>query len=77
MLARGYVSDAGSQKFDRVTVDMSTRGKAGQITFEQFHHMDLAERTELYQKYPDIYNLLSAAEKGVSHGRYAGQAHTL
>ena len=29
MLARGYVSDAGSQKFDRVTVDMSTREKAG------------------------------------------------
>ena len=77
MLARGYVSDAGSQKFDRVKVDMSTREKAGQITFEQFHYMDLAERTELYQKYPDIYNLLSAAEKGVSHGRYAGQAHTL
>ena len=77
MLARGYSSDAGSQKFDRVTVDMSTREKAGQITFEQFHHMNLAERTELCQKYPDIYNLLSAAEKGASHGRYAGQAHTL
>lgn len=77
MLARGYVSDVGSQKFDRVTVDMSTREKAGQITFEQFHHMDLAERTELYNRYPDIYNLLSAAEKGASHGRYAGQAYTL
>ena len=77
MLARGYSSDAGSQKFDRVTVDISTREKAGQITFEQFHHMNLAERTELYQKYPDIYNLLSAAEKGVSHGRYAGQSYTL
>ena len=77
MLARGYSSDAGSQKFDRVTVDMSTREKAGQITFEQFHRMNLSERTELYQKYPDIYNLLSAAEKGASHGRYAGQAHTL
>lgn len=77
MLARGYSSDVGSQKFDRVTVDMSTREKAGQITFEQFHHMNLSERAELYQKYPDIYNLLSAAEKGASHGRYAGQAHTL
>ena len=77
MLARGYSSDAGSQRFDRVTVDISTREKAGQITFEQFHHMNLAERTELYQKYPDIYNLLSAAEKGASHGRYTGQAHTL
>ena len=77
MLARGYVSDAGSQKFDRVTVDLSTRKAAGQITFEQLHHMDLAERTELYNRYPDIYNLLSAAEKGASHGRYAGQAHTL
>lgn len=77
MLARGYVSDAGSRKFDRVKVDMSTREKAGQITIEQFHHMNLSERTELYQKYPDIYNLLSAAEKGASHGRYAGQAHTL
>ena len=77
MLARGYVSDAGSQRFDRVTVDISTREKAGQITFEQFHHMNLSERTELYQKYPDIYNLLSAAEKGASRGRYAGQAHTL
>ena len=77
MLARGYNSDAGSQRFDRVTVDISTREKAGQITFEQFHHMDLAERTELYNRYPDIYNLLSAAEKGASHGRYVGQAHTL
>ena len=77
MLAGGYNSDAGSQRFDRVTVDISTREKAGQITFEQFHHMNLAERTELYQKNPDIYNLLSAAEKGASHGRYAGQAHTL
>ena len=77
MLARGYVSDAGLQRFDRVKVDMSTREKAGQITFEQFHHMNLSERTELYQKYPDIYNLLSAAEKGVLHGRYTGQAHTL
>ena len=77
MLARGYVSDAGSQKFDRVTVDMSTREKAGRITFEQFQHMNLAERTELHDRYPDIYNLLSAAEKGASHGRYAGQAHTL
>ena len=77
MLARGYVSDAGSQRFDRVKVDMSTREKAGQITFEQFHHMDLAERTELYNRYPDIYNLLSADEKEASHGRYAGQAHTL
>ena len=46
MLARGYVSDAGLQRFDRVKVDISTREKAGQITFEQFHHMDLAERTE-------------------------------
>ena len=77
MIARGYNSDAGSQRFARVTVDISTREKAGQITFEQFHHMDLAERTELYNRYPDIYNLLSAAEKGASHGRYAGQAHTL
>lgn len=77
MLARGYSSDVGSQKFDRVKIDMSTREKAGRITFEQFHHMNLAERTELCQKYPDIYNLLSAAEKGASHGRYAGQAHTL
>ena len=77
MLARGYVSDAGSQKFDRVTVAMTTREKAGRITFEQFHHMNLAERTELHDRYPDIYNLLSAAEKGASHGRYAGQAHTL
>ena len=77
MLARGYVSDAGSQKFDRVTVDLSTRKAAGQITFEQFHHMNLAERTELHDRYPDIYNLLSAAEKGASHGRFAGQAHTL
>ena len=77
MLARGYVSDAGLQRFDRVTVDMSTREKAGRITFEQFHHMNLAERTELHDRYPDIYNLLSAAEKGASHGRYAGQAHTL
>lgn len=77
MLARGYVSDAGSQKFDRVTVDMSTREKAGRITFEQFHHMNLAERIELHDRYLDIYNLLSAAEKGASHGRYAGQAHTL
>lgn len=76
MLARGYVSDAGSQKFDRVTVDMSTREKAGRITFEQFHHMNLAERTELHDRYPDIYNLLSAAEKGASHEQYAGQAHT-
>ncbi len=56
---------------------MSTREKAGQITFEQFHHMNLEERTELYDRYPDIYNLLSAAEKGASHGRYAGQAYTL
>lgn len=77
MLARGYSSDAGSQKFDRVTVDMSTREKAGRITFEQFHHMNLAERIELHDRYLDIYNLLSAAEKGASHGRYAGQAHTL
>ena len=77
MLARGYSSDVGSQKFDRVKIDMSTREKAGRITFEQFHHMNLAERTELCQKYPDIYNLLSAAEKGASHGRYVGQAHTL
>ena len=77
MLARGYVSDAGLQRFDRVTVDMSTREKAGRITFEQFHHMNLAERTELHDRYPDIYNLLSAAEKGASHGRYAGQAYTL
>lgn len=77
MLARGYSSDAGSQKFDRVMVDLSTRKAAGQITFEQFHHMNLAERTELYNRYPDIYNLLSAAEKGASHGRYAGQAYTL
>lgn len=77
MLARGYVSDAGSQRFDRVTVDLSTRKAAGQITFEQFHHISLVERTELYDKYPDIYNLLSAAEKGASHGRYVGQAHTL
>lgn len=77
MLARGYVSDAGSQKFDRVTVDMSTREKAGRLTFEQFHHMNLVERTELHDRYLNIYNLLSAAEKGASHGRYAGQAHTL
>ena len=67
MLARGYSSDAGSQRFDRVTVDMSTREKAGQITFEQFYHMSLSERTELYNKYPDIYRLLSAVEKGSSH----------
>ncbi len=77
MLARGYVSDAGSQRFNRVKVDMSTREKAGQITFEQFHHMNLVERTELHDRYLNIYNLLSAAEKGASHGRYAGQAHTL
>lgn len=77
MLARGYVPDAGSQRFNRVKVDMSTREKAGQITFEQFHHMNLVERTELHDRYLDIYNLLSAAEKGASHGRYAGQAHTL
>ena len=77
MLARGYVSDAGSQKFDRVKIDISTREKAGQITFEQFHHMNLVERTELHDRYLNIYNLLSAAEKGASHGRYAGQAHTL
>ena len=56
---------------------MSTREKAGQITFEQFHHMNLVERTELHDRYLNIYNLLSAAEKGASHGRYAGQAHTL
>ena len=77
MLARGYVSDAGSQRFNRVKVDMSTREKARQITFEQFHHMNLVERTELHDRYLNIYNLLSAAEKGASHGRYAGQAHTL
>ena len=77
MLARGYVSDAGSQRFNRVKVDMSTREKAGQITFEQFHHMNLVERTELHDRYLNIYNLLSAAEKGASYGRYAGQAHTL
>lgn len=68
MLARGYRSDAGSQRFDRVTVDMSTREAAGKITCEQFHYMDVSQRTELFNKYPDIYNLLSTAEKGVSHG---------
>ena len=77
MLARGYSSDAGSQKFDRVMVDMSTRNAAGQITFLQFHHMSIAQRTELLNKYPDIYRLLSTAEKGVSHGRNEGQTPTL
>ena len=72
MLARGYVSDAGLQRFDRVKVDMSTREKAGRITFEQFHQMNLAERIELHDRYLDIYNLLSAAEKGASHGGYTG-----
>lgn len=68
MLARGYSSDAESQRFDRVTVDMSTRKATGQITFEQFHCMNIVQRTELFNKYPDIYNLLSIAEKGASHG---------
>lgn len=80
MLARGYISDisdAGSQKFDGVTVDLSTRKAAGQITFKEFHYMSITQRTELYNRYPDIYNLLSAAEKGASHGRYAGQAPSL
>lgn len=77
MLARGYSSDAGSQRFDRVTVDMSTRKAASKITFEQFHHMNLAERTELFNKYPDIYRLLSTAEKEVPYGRYTGQTPAL
>lgn len=77
MLARGYCSDAGSQKFDRVTVDLSSKEAAGKITFEQFHHMDLAERTELYNKYKDIYDLLSAVEKGSPYGRYTGQTPAL
>lgn len=77
MLARGYSSDAGSQRFDSVTVDLSSREAAGKITFEQYHHMNLAERTELYNKYPDIYHLLSTAEKGVSYERYTGQTPTL
>lgn len=67
MLARGYSSDAGSQRFDGVTVDMSTRKAAGQITCEQFHHMSVAQRNELFNKYPDVYNLLSTAEKGALH----------
>ena len=70
MLARGYCSDAGSQKFDRITVDLSSREAAGKITFEQFHHMSLPERTELYR-------LLSAAEKGAPHERYTGETSAL
>ena len=77
MLARGYCSDAGSQKFDRVTVDLSSREAAGQITCEEFHHMSLSERTELYNKYKDIYRLLSATEKGAPHERYTGQTSAL
>lgn len=73
MLARGYNSDTGSQRFDSIMIDMSTRKAAGQITFEQFHNMSIVQRTELFSKYPDIYTLLSVAEKGVSHGRYTGQ----
>lgn len=68
MLARGYYSSAGSQKYDVVTVDMSTRASAERITYEQYHHMKVKERTELYNKYPDIYNLLSAEEKGKYYG---------
>lgn len=77
MLARGYCSDAGSQKFDRITVDLSSREAAGKITFERFHHMSLSERTELYNKYKDIYRLLSAAEKGAPHERYTGETSAL
>lgn len=77
MLARSYESSIGSQKFDRVTVDLSSWETAGKISPEQFHHMNLAERTELYEKYRDIYDLLIIAEKGASYGRYRGQAPTL
>lgn len=43
--------------------DFSNQAEIQRLTVSDFRRMDYKQRAELYQKYPNIYNRLSAAEK--------------
>ena len=64
MLARGYVSKATGENFNYVKqYDFSNQEEIRNLTVLDFQNMDYKQRVELYQKYPNTYNRLYAAEK--------------
>ena len=64
MLARSFLSTVGMLKSSTPEIDLSSRETAGRITPLDFHRMTLPQRTELHDRYPEIYRLLVTAEKG-------------
>ena len=68
MLAKGYRSSAGSQRFDGGW-DLSTKEGAWQVTVEQFRCMGIPERAKLFAMYPAVYERLVQEERGESYGR--------